>query len=42
MELQTDSQIGSGMPILELIPDSQNDLGLKDLRDLCLHKAETT
>lgn len=42
MELQTDSQIGSGMPILELILDSQNNLGLKDLGDLCLHNAGTT
>lgn len=42
MELQTNSQIGSGMPILELLSYSQNNLGLKDLRDLCLHKTETT
>lgn len=29
MELYTNRQIGDGMQILELIPDSQNNSGLK-------------
>ena len=37
MESYTDSPIASGMPVLELMPDSQNNFGLKGPQEVvCL------